>query len=101
MKTFFIGDTHFGHSDIIGFENRPFTNVNEMDESLINNWNQAVSDEDKVFMIGDFSFYTKETTTDICLRLKGHKILIKGNHDTNSEEYYRQCGFEKAYIVTH
>lgn len=97
METFFIGDTHFGHSDVINFENRPFVDINDMDKSLINNWNTVVSDEDRIFMIGDFSFYAKEKTKEICLSLKGHKILIKGNHDTNSEELYRECGFESVY----
>lgn len=97
METFFIGDTHFGHSDVINFENRPFADVNEMDKSLIHNWNAVVSDKDRVFMIGDFSFYAEEKTKEICLNLKGHKILIKGNHDTNSEEFYRDCGFESVY----
>ena len=34
-KVFFIADTHFGHKEIIGFENRPFENMEEMNEILI------------------------------------------------------------------
>ena len=94
---FFIGDTHFGHGEVINFENRPFDNVDEMDEALISNWNRVVSNEDKVFMIGDFSFHNVDKTKEILSRLNGHKILIKGNHDEGSEELYRDCGFESVY----
>lgn len=96
-KTFFIGDTHFGHSQIIDYEHRPFVNVEEMDKELINRWNSIVMDEDTVFMIGDFSFYDKEKTKEICSGLKGKKILIIGNHDDKQAEYYKDCGFHKVY----
>lgn len=96
-KIFFIGDTHFGHSQIIDYEQRPFVNVEEMDKELINRWNSVVMDEDTVFMIGDFSFYDKEKTTEICRGLKGKKILIIGNHDDKQAEYYIDCGFHKVY----
>ncbi len=94
---FFIGDTHFGDSHIIDYEQRPFENVEEMDRELINRWNSIVTDDDTVFMIGDFSIYPKEKTKEICHKLKGEKILISGNHDNNSEEYYYECGFKNVY----
>lgn len=95
-KTFFIADTHFGHSAIIDYENRPFSDVREMDNTLIHNWNSVVSDEDRVFVVGDFSVYGKEKTTEICHALNGKKYLIMGNHDTESEQFYVSCGFENA-----
>ena len=56
-KTFFIADTHFGHNAIIGYENRPFADIEEMDEHIIKCWNGTVTADDKVFIIGDFSMY--------------------------------------------
>ena len=41
--TFFTSDTHFGHANIIRLCNRPFQNVEEMNEVLIENWNKVVS----------------------------------------------------------
>ena len=95
-RIFFIGDTHFGDSQIIDYEQRPFANVEEMDKELINRWNYVVADDDKVFMIGDFSLYNMQKTTEICNKLKGKKILIMGNHDDNLEKYYYDCGFDKV-----
>jgi calcineurin-like phosphoesterase family protein len=78
---YFTSDLHFGHANVIQFCNRPFSSVREMDETLIENWNSTVSDNDSIYVIGDFSFYKKEQTSEIFKKLKGKKHLIKGNHD--------------------
>lgn len=95
-KTFFIADTHFGHKNVIEYENRPFKTVEEMDKQLINNWNNTVCDDDTVYMLGDFSFYNKNKTREICMYLNGRKILIMGNHDTEKYSYYIDCGFAEV-----
>ena len=43
-KIFYIADLHLGHSNIIRLSKRPFNNVAEMDNALIDNWNKVVSD---------------------------------------------------------
>lgn len=48
---FYIGDPHFGHEAIIRLCNRPFADVDEMDETLINNWNSRVTNGDTVFIL--------------------------------------------------
>ena len=78
---YFISDLHFGHFNIIGFDNRPFKNVEEMDTVLIENWNKTVCQDDTVYILGDFSWYKADKTTEILKLLNGHKRLIKGNHD--------------------
>lgn len=80
-KIFFTSDLHFGHKNILRFDNRPFTSIEEMDEAIIRNWNTKVSDDDLVYVLGDISWHNDETTARIFNSLKGHKILIKGNHD--------------------
>ena len=52
-KIFFIADLHFGHKDVIAFDKRPFTNVEEMEAEMISRWNSRVSDGDHCFVIGD------------------------------------------------
>lgn len=95
MSTFFIADTHFGEDNIRRYENRPFACANEMDEALILNWNSAVKNNDTVFMLGDFGADGAEK--DLLSRLNGRKLLLKGNHDVKSNDFYRQAGFEEVY----
>lgn len=78
---FFTSDTHFGHANIIRFCKRPFENVEEMNEVLIENWNKVVSDDDTVFHLGDFAFGGSNVWKEIIPRLKGHINLIIGNHE--------------------
>lgn len=94
-KTLFVGDTHFGEEAIILYENRPFQNTKEMDEVLIKNWNSEVNPEDIVYVVGDFGANGREK--EYLSRLNGIKYLIKGNHDTKSNEYYRAAGFKEVY----
>jgi calcineurin-like phosphoesterase family protein len=79
MTIYFTSDTHFGHTKVIQYSNRPFSNVEEMDESLITNWNNRVSKHDTIYHLGDFSF--SRDPAKYFNRLNGNKILIRGNHD--------------------
>lgn len=94
---FFIADTHFGHKNIIKYENRPFDTLEEMDNSMLKNWNNVVSSQDIVFILGDFSFYNKSKTQDIVNSLNGKKSLIIGNHDRETISYYLSLGFRNVY----
>lgn len=81
-KTFFIGDTHFCHKNILLFagQYRPGATVPEHDEILIHRWNSVVNPEDKVYHLGDFCFAGVDNIA-IAGRLNGKKHLIMGNHD--------------------
>lgn len=80
-KDFYISDLHFGHKNIIRYDNRPFKTVEEMDSALIENWNKAVTNEDMVWILGDISWYDDNKTYEIFNQLNGTKVLIRGNHD--------------------
>lgn len=82
-RVFFTSDLHFGHANIIHFCGRPFANVDEMDEALIENWNRKVHRNDLVYILGDFSFRAAKPASEYLSRLKGRKILIRGNHDVS------------------
>ena len=50
----YISDLHFGHANIIRFDGRPFKNTDEMEETLVDNWNSVTQPEDTVYILGDF-----------------------------------------------
>ena len=79
--TFFTSDTHFNHANIIKFCNRPFKDVEQMNESMIANWNRVVGMDDTVFHLGDFCLGGAAEWTKVLDRLNGKIYLILGNHD--------------------
>lgn len=81
QNIFFTSDTHFGHKNIIKYCNRPFNSVEEMDNTIINNWNSVVKENDIVFHLGDFGFIGINELKKIRSQLNGKIYLITGNHD--------------------
>ena len=112
---FVTSDLHFGHKNIIKYENRPYENIEQMDEDLIQRWNNTVGKEDTTYVLGDFSWYKGEKTNEILKRLNGKKVLIIGNHDCNflkdkkfdkslfeEIEYYKELKYnKKIYVLFH
>ena len=85
---FFTADTHFGHANILDLCKRPFETIEEMNETIIKNWNAKVTGADTVFIVGDMFFRFKDVES-ILRRLNGKKHLIIGNHDgTWLNDYY-------------
>ena len=82
---YFTADTHFDHANIIHFCNRPFATVEEMNETLIANWNRKVHGNDTVYILGDMFFRTSDPES-ILRQLKGQKHLITGNHGQPMDE---------------
>lgn len=101
-KTFFTSDLHFFHENVIKFCNRPFGSVEHMNESLVNNWNKVVSDEDHIWVLGDISFGKVKETDEILSRLNGIKHLIVGNHDRKGrcEDLFNKY-WEKHFVDKH
>ena len=81
-KTYLIADTHFGDERIRKYENRPFPDTEQMDTEIIKRWNAEVSDNDMIYVLGDFGADGYESK--ILSQLNGVKFLVKGNHDTKS-----------------
>ena len=80
-KQLYISDLHFGHGNIIRFDNRPFHSIEEMESALVANWNSAVSPEDTVHILGDFSWGKDDDWRRVLSMLTGGKVLVRGNHD--------------------
>lgn len=75
---YFTSDLHFNHENILKFCNRPFNNVEEMNEFLIAAYNETIDDDSIVWILGDLGFNRLHRHIQ---QLKGHKHLILGNHD--------------------
>jgi len=79
---YFTSDTHFFHENIIKFCNRPFDNIKDMGQVLINNWNDIVGKDDEVYHLGDFAFTGNiKAIKTLKESLNGKIHLILGNHD--------------------
>jgi calcineurin-like phosphoesterase family protein len=91
-ETYLTSDTHFSHRGIVQFlrpdgsKERPWDNIEEMDEALVANWNSVVRPKDKVWHLGDVVI--NRSALPILARLNGEKILVKGNHDVFRVEEY-------------
>lgn len=97
-EVFSIGDTHFGHKNIINFTKtkpfRPFANIDEHNEEIIKRWNAIVTNKDTVYHLGDFCFGARNIY--LAGRLNGNKKLVLGNHDMYDIEQYKLY-FTKIY----
>jgi len=107
---YFIADTHFNHANIIKYCHRPFVHVEEMQETIIRNWNHVVKPTDYVFHLGDFALKcTPEYKRWLWARLNGDKILVIGNHDIRRVGHWNKLGFEcikgtlnyKNWVLSH
>ena len=102
---FLVSDTHFGHAGVCRFTRndgvtklRPWDNADEMDEFMVEAWNERVKPNDKVYHLGDVVMSRRSLS--IMDRLNGDKVLIRGNHDIFRDEDYRKYFRElRAYHV--
>lgn len=84
-EIFFTSDIHFFHENIIKYCNRPWENVDDMTNGIISNWNNRVSENSHVFIVGDLAMGGLRRASELasCLRrMNGIKHLVPGNHDT-------------------
>lgn len=90
QNLFFTSDLHFGHRNVINFCNRPFTDIKDMSEKLIENWNAVVTNNDIVFVLGDtFWFNDSRTIKKVLEQLNGKEIyILPGNH-CDFDAYHR------------
>jgi len=83
-------DTHFNHKGIIKFCARPYDNVVQMNEDIIEQWNAIVPMKADVWFLGDFGFDQRghedstQALSSIFARLSGYKHLVIGNHDQSN-----------------
>jgi calcineurin-like phosphoesterase family protein len=96
---FFVSDPHFFHQNVIKYCNRPFETVEEMNSTMIENWNKKVCPNDSIFLLGDVSFAKPEFTETILKQLNGNIYLVKGNHDWNLRTLGKYFCWEKDLVT--
>jgi len=109
MATFFTADTHFGHGGALGLFRRPFASVRDMDEAMIQRWNQTVDPADEVWHLGDFAVRRPaDEMARILEALHGEVHLVAGNNDRRkttslpgfaSVQHYAELKIEGVRLV--
>ncbi|KRM19254.1 phosphoesterase [Ligilactobacillus hayakitensis DSM 18933 = JCM 14209] len=95
---YFISDTHFFDKRMVHnqiFARRDFLTVNQMNEAIINSWNNVVTANDIVYHLGDIALignnrHSHEKLLELLKRLNGKIVFLKGNHDTRATFKYLQ-----------
>ena len=101
VRHFVYSDPHLQHDNIYNFIDsqgrfvRPeFNNAAEGDAEMILRWNQTLTPQDHIWVLGDIGW--GPNVPEIIKSLNGHKRLVMGNHDTRDPREYREMGFQKV-----
>lgn len=90
----FYSDPHFGHTNIIGYCERPFSDIEEMNRELVHRYNAMIKPDDAVIWLGDCFFKDDpDKYRSILMEMAGTKLLIPGNHDRSDQEM-AELGFD-------
>lgn len=82
----FISDLHIGHENVLRFDQRPFENMFQMENVIIDNWNKTVKKHDRTYILGDTIWSPKfKDWKEFLDKLNGQKVLIVGNHDAKEQ----------------
>jgi len=100
IKHFFTSDWHLGHKACIGFDHRPFDDIEDMHESLVKRYNATVPRDGVCYFLGDIIVGDKSVCSNVIRRLNGTRILLLGNHDRGLHSMY-EAGFHMvAYTAS-
>ena len=97
-RKFLIADTHFDHRGIIDLADRPFKDVETMQDTITWNTNEIVHKNDHLYWLGDIGMCNKKRMSELLNRFKCHNnYLILGNHDLcHSLSWWYSLGFFKT-----
>jgi len=98
---YFTADWHFNHDNILQYCNRPYKDVNEMNEDIIKKYNFYIRGNDVCYILGDVGFGDYDNFKEVFSKLNGKKILVLGNHDKWSMQTYYNVGFDAVVYNAH
>lgn len=97
--TWLTSDLHLYHKNIIVYCGRQHDNEYDMNDAIVAAWNAAVADEDSVILVGDLSAGVMgryDELASLISQLKGRKTLVRGNHDHQTDVWYKSAGFSSV-----
>ena len=98
---YFTSDLHFGHNQPFVYEARGFPSIGEHDETIIQNWNNIITEEDDVYILGDLILNDNEHGLECLRQLNGHLHFVIGNHDTPTRiKLYEEAGLINEEYAT-
>lgn len=83
MAIFLTSDFHFCHDKEFIYKPRGFTSVDEMNNTIIKNFNDMVGADDETYVLGDLILNDNEKGLECVRALNGRLHIILGNHDTD------------------
>ena len=100
-RLFITADPQFGSHRLFKYigERRRFGSMKSLHDSLVENWNASVRDDDVILCLGDFTQNMQNKKKSMKLiekytpRLNGRKLLIRGNHDVEDTCWYYDFGW--------
>jgi calcineurin-like phosphoesterase family protein len=91
LKVFLTADTHFGHDSLHSkFKSRP----KDFEDRIIDACKRIISSGDLVIFLGDVVVGKSHNWSMKFSQIPGKKILVMGNHDDNSYNWYMKNGFD-------
>ncbi len=75
-----------------------------MNAEMERRWSLLVEPDDVIIVVGDLTAGLKGRKDDLKAligRLPGKKVLVKGNHDHQKDEFYLEAGFLKVVDYIH
>lgn len=107
MEIFFASDLHFCHNKPFIYEPRGFTNIEDMNEAIVERWNKVVKPDNIVYCLGDTMLQDTARGCELMKRLNGQIFLIWGNHESDARKnaIFENCpnviGGWYAYVIKH
>lgn len=104
---YFTSDLHLGHQNVIRLCQRPFRDVEQMNATLLQRWNEVIKSHDTIYILGDLTMkLSLDEANHMISQLKGKKILVRGNHDKKYDEKlfeeicdYKELKYQKHFFV--
>lgn len=102
MSNFYISDLHIYHKNVLNcegssnFDGRPFKTFDEMNDTILKNWNSVVNNGDNVYILGDICWKENDDAIAFISQLKGNLYAIKGNHDRFNDYRHKRI-FKEIY----